>query len=77
MWGPKRKTDGPRGIAAAMGAPAHGPSWAWMAGRGGAQACGYQCVPELPTEDVQEFKVVWTCKKKFHLVLLERACTQR
>ena len=32
-----------------------------------------QPLPELPTEHVQEFKVVWSCKKKFHTVPVERA----
>ena len=27
-----------------------------------------QPIPELPTEHVQEFKVVWSRKKKFHTV---------
>ena len=30
-------------------------------------------VAELPTEHVQEFKVVWSRKKQFHTVPVERA----
>ena len=36
-----------------------------------------QPIPELPTEHVQEFKAVWSCKKKFHTVPVERARTQK
>ena len=36
-----------------------------------------QPIPELPTEHVQEFKVVWECKKKFHTVPVERARAQQ
>ena len=36
-----------------------------------------QPVLELPTEHVLEFKVVWTRKKKFRTVPVERACVQR
>ena len=32
-----------------------------------------QPIPELRTEHVQEFKVVWSRKKKFHTVPVERA----
>ena len=35
-----------------------------------------QPAPELPTENVQEFNVVWTGKKKFHTVPVERECAQ-
>ena len=33
-------------------------------------------VLELPTKHGQEFKLVWTRKKKFHTLLVEMACTQ-
>ena len=33
--------------------------------------------PELPTEHVQEFKAVWSLKKKFRTVPVERARTQK
>ena len=36
-----------------------------------------QPIPELPTEHVQEFKVVWSHKKKFHTVPVERARPQK
>ena len=36
-----------------------------------------QPVPELPTENVQEFNFVWTRKKKFHTVPVEMACAQK
>ena len=36
-----------------------------------------QPIPELPPEHVQEFKVVWSRKKKFHIVPVERACAQK
>ena len=32
-----------------------------------------QPIPEMPTEHVQEFKLVWTCTKKFQTVPVERA----
>ena len=36
-----------------------------------------QPIPELPTEHVQEFKVAWSRKKKFHTVPVERARAQK
>ena len=40
-------------------------------------SCNSQRVPELPTEHVQEFKVVWTRRQKFHTVPVEGARAQR
>ena len=34
-------------------------------------------VPELPTEYVEEFKVVWSSKKKFHTLHVERAPSRK
>jgi hypothetical protein len=40
--------------------------WAAKQAAQSASSSSPQPVPELPTEDVQECKVIRTCKKKFH-----------